>query len=77
MAERFGYYQRLDYLLHIPVSKMEKSNAFYLEVVGYIRKNYFNIMRNGYLTGKQKLYLSILAPAPKFVRKLHAKIRGL
>ena len=56
---------------------MEKSNAFYLEVVGYIRKNYFNIMRNGYLTGKQKLYLSILAPAPKFVRKLHAKIRGL
>ena len=77
IAERFGYYQRLDYLLHIPVSKMEKSNAFYLEVVGYIRKNYFNIMRNGYLTGKQKLYLSILAPAPKFVRKLHAKIRGL
>ena len=77
VAERFGYYQRLDYLLHIPVSKMNGENAFYRQVVHYIRSNIGKILSNQYLTGKQKAYLLILAPAPRFVRVMHAKIRGL
>ena len=77
VAERFGYYQRLDYLLHIPVSKMTGDNTFYREVVTYIRQNMRNIKKNPYLTSKQKTYLRILAPAPRAVRWLHAKVRGL
>jgi len=77
IAERFGYYQRLDYLLHIPVSKMTKDNTFYVDVVKNVRKNIPGILSNKYLSGKNKAYLCILAPAPRFVRKLHAAIRGL
>ena len=77
IAERFGYYQRLDYLLHIPVSKMTKDNLFYRGVVKYVRKNILSIITNKYLTRKNKAYLCILAPAPRLVRSLHAAIRGL
>ncbi len=77
VAERFGYYQRLDYLLHIPVSKMTKDNEFYRDVVKNIRHNLPGIFKNQYLTGKQKAYLFILAPAPRTVRFLHAKLKGL
>jgi glycosyltransferase involved in cell wall biosynthesis len=77
IAERFGYYQRLDYLLHIPVSKMTSDNLFYIGVVKNIRKNILGIITNKYLTGKNKAYLCILAPAPRLVRSLHAALRGL
>lgn len=77
VAERFGYYQRLDYLLHIPVSKMTRDNLFYMGVVKNIRKNILGIITNKYLTGKNKAYLCILAPAPRLVRSLHATVRGL
>ena len=77
VAERFGFFQRLDYLLHIPVSKMTKDNAFYMQVVTYLRRNLFRMLRNSYLTSKQKIYLLLLSVAPKFVRKTHARIRGL
>ncbi|MBO4911781.1 MAG: glycosyltransferase family 2 protein [Butyrivibrio sp.] len=77
IAERFGYYQRLDYLLHIPVSKMTKDNLFYMGVVKYVRKNILSIITNKYLTRKNKAYLCILAPAPRLVRSLHAAFRGL
>ena len=75
VAERFGYYQRLDYLLHIPISKMTKDNTFYRGVVSYIRKNLTKIRKNPYLTKKQKAYLTVLAPAPRFVRRVHAFVR--
>ncbi len=77
VAKRFGYYQRLDYLLHIPVSKMTGDNDFYMEVVRYIRKERADIISNKYLTGKQKAYLMILSTAPRFIRSAHAKLRGL
>ena len=77
MAERFGYVQRLDYLLHIPTSKMKSDNLFYTEVVKNIRKNRRKIRSNRYLTGKQKAYLMILSVAPAFIRKSHARIKGL
>ena len=31
-AVRFGLYQRLDYLLHIPVGRMVSGDAFYVSV---------------------------------------------
>ena len=77
VAERFGFVQRLDYLLHIPISKMKSDNLFYREVVKNIRKNRGKIISNRYLTGKQKAYLLILSVAPGFVRKSHARIKGL
>ncbi|MCR5404755.1 MAG: glycosyltransferase [Butyrivibrio sp.] len=77
IAERFGYVQRLDYLLHIPVSKMRADNEFYLGVVRNIRQNLIKIIKNRYLSGKQKAYLLILAPCPRFVRSMHARLRGL
>ena len=77
VAERFGYYQRLDYLLHIPISKMTNDNVFYMSVVRKIRYSLKKILKNKYLTKKQKLYLLILAPAPRFVRKAHAFVRHI
>ncbi len=76
-AYRFGFVQRLDYLLHIPISKMKSDNLFYRSIVDNIRKNRGKIIKNSYLTGKQKLYLVILSIAPAFVRKSHARIKGL
>lgn len=77
VAERFGYVQRLDYLLHIPLSKMTGENEFYMEVVRNIRRNLFKIMGNRYLTVKQKAYLVLLAPGPLLLRSIHARLRGL
>lgn len=77
IAMRFGFVQRLDYLLHIPISKMTRDNTFYREVVRYIRGNLGEVFANNYLTGKQKAYLFILATSPRGIRALHAKVRGL
>ena len=77
VALRFGFYQRLDYLLHIPVGQMTKANEFYGNVVGYLRKNIGKMLGNKYLTGKNKMYLLLLTIAPKVVRYGHAKIKRL
>ena len=77
VAMRFGLYQRLDYLLHIPISQMTKDNEFYQKVVLYLRKSIANVISNSYLTGKNKIYLVLLAVAPKVTRSLHATLRGL
>ena len=76
-AERFGAYQRLLYLLHIPISQMKKTNQSYRSIVKYIQKNRIAIRKNPYLTKKDKKYLCILSIAPRWVRMIHAKYRGL
>ena len=76
-ALRFSAYQRLEYLLHIPVSKMNKDNAFYLDVVKWTRKHLLQILASPYLTGKNKLYLLLLGAAPKMVRAGHKKLKRL
>ena len=70
-AERFGLYQRLDYLLHIPVEQMTRQNAFYREVIRCCRRSVRGMVSNPYLTGRQKLYLLLLSIAPRPVRALH------
>ena len=72
IAVRFGLFQRLDYLLHIPIPQMEKDNKQYREICNYIRKHMSDIIKNIYLTKKNKMYLLLFAVAPKGLRQVHA-----
>ncbi|MCR4754454.1 MAG: glycosyltransferase [Lachnospiraceae bacterium] len=74
-AKRFALFQRLDYLLHVPVSMMNKDNDFYVSVIKYLRRNIGHTISNKYLTGKNKIYLVLLTAAPVLVRKIHRRIR--
>ena len=76
-AFRFGVFQRLEYLLHIPISQMRRDNGLYMKVVSYLRKNWLKAMKNPILTGKNKIYHTLFAIAPKKIRQLHAAIRRL
>ncbi|MCM1297362.1 MAG: glycosyltransferase [Muribaculaceae bacterium] len=71
-ALRFNLYQRLDYLLHVPIPQMTGENAFYLGVKKYLRRHVLDTVRNPYLTGKHKAYLLLLTAAPRTVRRVHA-----
>lgn len=70
-AVRFNLYQRLDYLLHVPVLAMTRDNDFYNGVKKYLRAHVRDSIRNPYLTGKNKVYLLLLTVAPKTVRRVH------
>lgn len=70
-AVRFGLFQRLDYMLHIPVSRMVNADAFYCNVKKYLRIHVADTIRNPYLTKKNKIYLLLLTIAPKTVRRVH------
>lgn len=74
-AFRFGVFQRLEYLLHIPISRMTRDNGQYRDIVRYLRKNWLPSMRNKLLTGKNKLYHTLFAIAPRGVRRLHKALR--
>lgn len=70
-AARFGLFQRLDYLLHIPVAQMTGSDPFYRNVKRYLRSHVKDTLTNPYLTGKNRIYLLLLTAAPKTVRRVH------
>lgn len=72
---RFGIFQRLEYMLHIPISQMTGDNTMYRGIVSYLRKNWFRSMTNKILTGKNKIYHTLFALAPRGIRKLHARFR--
>ena len=74
-AKRFALYQRLDYLLHVPVSMMRSDNSFYGSVIRYIRGNIGAVLFNRYLTLKNRVYLMLFAVAPKTIRVIHKKIK--
>lgn len=71
-AVRFNLYQRLDYMLHVPVSQMKGSNAFYKNVKRYLRRHVGDTIKNPYLTGKNRVYLLLFTAAPRTVRSVHA-----
>lgn len=71
-AVRFNLYQRLDYLLHVPIPQMRADNAFYRSVKYYLRNHFLDMVTNPYLTKKNKVYLLLLTIAPKTVRQIHA-----
>lgn len=74
-AKRFGLYQRLDYLLHIPVWDMRRENSQYRGIVRYLRENRGEVLKNPELTGKQKLYLLLFSVMPKGIRRVHRAMR--
>ena len=71
VALRFGLFQRLEYLLHIPISKMQKENLQYRSCIHYIRRHYFSMLFSRYLTAKNKVYLALLGLLPLTVKKVH------
>ena len=75
-AMRFGLFQRLDYMLHIPISQMNRENAFYQQVKTYLNKHRKDDVKSQYLTQKNKVYLVLLGTAPRLVRKVHSILRG-
>ncbi len=77
IALRFGLFQRLDYLLHIPISLMNRENDQYQRIVSYVRRQWLKGMGNPYLTGKNKIYLTLFAVAPKGIRQLHRRFKGI
>ena len=70
-AMRFALYQRLDYMLHIPVAQMQGTNIFYRAVKKYLRTHVADTIQNPYLSKKNKVYLLLLTAAPKTVRRVH------
>lgn len=77
VAFRFGMYQRLEYLLHVPVSRMNKENEQYVDICRYVKGHWWKMLRNSYLTKKNKIYLTLFAIAPKGIRVVHKKIKRL
>ncbi len=71
IAFRFGIFQRLDYMLHVPVEQMNGRNTMYKAIVNYLRKNWGRSMKNPYLTRKNKGYHTIFAVAPAMARRVH------
>ena len=74
-ALRFGVFQRLEYLLHIPITQMNRQQKQYRAIVKWMRKNWMRSMKNPYLTRKNKCYHTLFAVAPKEIRRIHAGIR--
>lgn len=74
-AMRFGLFQRLDYMLHIPISQMNKRNTFYIQVRDYLRKHRREISSSPYLTKKNKQYLLLLGRTPVLARRVHRIIK--
>ncbi|MBR6093657.1 MAG: glycosyltransferase family 2 protein [Lachnospiraceae bacterium] len=77
-ARRFQFYQRLDYLLHIPVKEM-KHNEVCDGVIRFLRENKKEIQNNPFLSEKEKRNLRILMQIPRLSRRLHGllmKMKG-
>lgn len=72
-AVRFALFQRLDYLLHIPVSRMVNTDDFYRRVKRYLRCHVGDTLTNPYLTKKNRVYLLLLTAAPRTVRQVHGR----
>lgn len=77
IAFRFGVFQRLDYLLHIPIPQMTGDNIFYRNVVKNLRHGWWRAMKNPWLTPKNKCYHTLFAIAPKGIRVLHKKLKHI
>jgi len=84
IAFRFAAFQRIDYLLHIPIRMMDKKGAAagglgssYPDIVKWIRKNWGRAMVNPILTARNKAYLTLFAIAPRGIRKIHKKIKKI
>ncbi len=76
-ALRFGVFQRLEYLLHIPIAQMTEEQGQYQAIVKWMRRNWLRSMANPLLTFKNKCYHTLFALSPKGIRVLHAKMKKI
>lgn len=76
-ALRFGLFQRLDYMLHIPIGEMKKDNGQYCDIVTYLKINRGEICGNAELTKKQKVYLLLFSVMPVLIRKVHLFVKSV
>lgn len=74
---RFGMFQRLEYLLHVPIAQMNRENVQYIEICNHMRKNWGRMLVNRHLTVKNKVYATLFAVAPRGIRVLHKKIKKI
>lgn len=72
-ARRFQFFQRLDYLLHIPVKEMSH-NEVCREAVLFLKKHRKEIKENPYLSKKEKKNLLILSRVPKLSKMAHGMV---
>lgn len=78
-ARKFQLYQRLDYMLHIPLSKM-KDNLVADKVMKELKMWRKDIRNNRYLETKDRRNLFILSVCPKFSKRIHnviMKFKGI
>ena len=75
-ARFFSLYQRLLYLLHVPVEDMTGDNTFYTDVVAWLRAHREDIRTNPYLSSKHRRYLQLLSRCPVLARKTHRLLKG-
>ena len=76
VALRFGLFQRLEYLLHIPLSQMHVENDQYRESVRFIKIHYIFMLKTKYLSTKNKLYLTALGWMPKFTKRIYGFLKN-
>ncbi|MCR5618495.1 MAG: glycosyltransferase [Lachnospiraceae bacterium] len=75
-AAHFYMVQAMWFLLHIPVSEMNRENELYTRVYGKVKSHRRFIRRDPYLTGKQRRNLLIFAYLPaKSVKRLFGIIK--
>ncbi len=73
-TERFYYFQRLDYLLHIPVERMKRNNVCYRKVLHEVRRGKRVWRENPFLQEKEKKNLMRLSLCPKLSKRVHGVI---
>lgn len=76
VAFRFGVFQRIEYLLHIPIGQMDQDNRQYREIVDWLHSHWRMAMENPFLTVKNKVYHTLFVIAPKGIRVVHKFLRG-
>ena len=75
-ARKFQLYQRLDYTLHTPLSKM-KNNPVATKVLKELKLWRKDIKENQYLADKDRRNLKILSRIPRLSKWVHNKIMFL
>ena len=70
-AFRFSMFQRIEYMLHIPIAQMKRKNTFYKDVKKKLRRNMFKSLGNPYLTKKNKASIFIFGCMPTTARVIH------
>ena len=73
-ALRFWYFQRLMFLLHIPVELMKKDNAYYQKVIKQVKEGRKEWKNNPFLLPKEKRNLMILSLCPMLSKRVHRLI---